>query len=236
MSLENAFPDPVGEVFAAMKMEEDRENVVLLLALESVRSDLERFTPKQRLEYAHDLNQSVHEGHESDAVSPDSFGVKNAHFHPDQEKTREEDPPFQAKHGKYRARRGMTQGFQDFLDGMKLVYVCSPFHGATKEERELNIAVAEAFSSFVCACNAVPVTPHLLYPRFLNDDAPEERAAGLLCGQKLLSLCDEVWVLPDGEPTEGMQREIEYARLIRKPVCYFNMMVDEDDEDGGSVE
>ena len=70
--------------------------------------------------------------------------------------------------------------------------------------------------------------------RVVYDSA--DRAAGLLCGQKLLSLCDEVWVLPDGEPTEGMQREIEYARLIRKPVRYFNMMIDEEDEDGGSVE
>ncbi len=53
-----------------------------------------------------------------------------------------------------------------------MVYVCSPFSGDT----EYNTAQARKYSRFAYEQKAIPVTPHLLYPQFMSDDNPEERA------------------------------------------------------------
>ena len=47
---------------------------------------------------------------------------------------------------------------------LPLVYVCSPYAG----DIETNVKNAKRYSRFAVDENAIPVTPHLLYPQFMD--------------------------------------------------------------------
>lgn len=99
---------------------------------------------------------------------------------------------------------------------MKVIYVCSPFRAPDAETRRANVERALAVCREIALAGDVPVAPHLLFPRFLDDDVPAERAAGLRCGGVLLARCDEVLVV--GEPSEGMAAELRDAEAMGTPV------------------
>ena len=91
---------------------------------------------------------------------------------------------------------------------MKQIYICSPFRGDIKtNKRKARSYCREALSK-----GHLPIAPHLYFPQFLDDDIPSERRFGLDIGLSLLEDCDEIWVY--GEPTEGMQSEIEHAERL----------------------
>lgn len=54
---------------------------------------------------------------------------------------------------------------------LPLVYVCSPYAG----DIENNVKNAKAYSRFAVDKNAIPVTPHLLYPQLMDDGNDAER-------------------------------------------------------------
>lgn len=97
-----------------------------------------------------------------------------------------------------------------------IVYICSPYAGNVAR----NVQAARKYSRFAVDSGYLPVTPHLLYPQFLNDDDPKERNLGLFFGNVLLSKCRELWVF--GETlTCGMEDEIEQARRKHIRIRYF---------------
>ena len=99
-----------------------------------------------------------------------------------------------------------------------LVYVCSPYRGNIEE----NIRNARAYSRFTFEKKNIPITPHLLYPQFINDDDLFERNIAIhKINYVLIGLCKEVWVFGD-EISEGMKREISVAKKRQKPIRYFN--------------
>jgi len=99
-----------------------------------------------------------------------------------------------------------------------LVYVCSPYRGNVEE----NVNKAREYSRFTFNKKNIPITPHLLYPQFLNDDDLFERNIAIhKINYVLLGLCTEIWVFGD-DITEGMQREILVAKKRKKPIRYFN--------------
>ena len=99
-----------------------------------------------------------------------------------------------------------------------LVYVCSPYRGNVEE----NVNKAREYSRFTFNMKNIPITPHLLYPQFLNDDDLFERNIAIhKINYVLLGLCKEMWVFGD-DITEGMQREILVAKKRKKPIRYFN--------------
>ena len=51
------------------------------------------------------------------------------------------------------------------------MYVCSPYAGDVKT----NVKNAKRYSRFAVDENAIPVTPHLLYPQFMDDGNEAER-------------------------------------------------------------
>ncbi len=104
-----------------------------------------------------------------------------------------------------------------------LVYVCSPYAGDVRR----NTAFAKLFSRFAALRGAIPLTPHLLYPQFLKDASPRERALGMEFGMELLGLCDELWVFPSGGLSAGMEKEIAYAKAACIPVRYFILTLEE---------
>ena len=88
-----------------------------------------------------------------------------------------------------------------------LVYICSPYSG----DIETNVEAAKRYSRLAVDKGFIPLTPHLLFPQFLDDDIPEERELGLFFGNILMSKCREMWVCGD-RVSSGMEAEIARAR------------------------
>ena len=99
---------------------------------------------------------------------------------------------------------------------LPLVYVCSPYAG----DVETNVKNARAYSRFAVDENAIPVTPHLLYPQFMDDGNEAEREMAMHFNYVLLGKCTEVWVF-GGVISRGMAREIGVAKKRRMKIRWF---------------
>ena len=103
-----------------------------------------------------------------------------------------------------------------------IVYICSPFSGDVKENKKK----ARTYSRFAVKKGYLPITPHLLFPQFLDDENPDEREIGLHMGLVLMTKCVEVWVFGE-KNSEGMKREIQKAKWRGKVVRYFTSDMEE---------
>ena len=97
-----------------------------------------------------------------------------------------------------------------------LVYICSPFAG----DRSGNTQKARRYSRFAVENGVIPLAPHLLFPQFLDDGKPAERAIGMFMGLVLLGKCEQLWVF-GGTISTGMAAEIEKAEKRGMPIRYF---------------
>lgn len=98
-----------------------------------------------------------------------------------------------------------------------MVFVCSPFAGSVQE----NVQNARRYSRFAYISGHMPITPHLMYPRFLDDKQFKERQDGMEMGLRLLDLCEELWVFGD-HYSSGMQREISHALGTHMKIRFFD--------------
>ena len=112
------------------------------------------------------------------------------------------------------------------IKALPKVYVISRYAGNVKA----NTTNAIRYCRYVISQQRIPVASHLLYPQILNDDSPNEREIGLLFGQALLALCDEVWVF-GSDFSSGMLAEIEEAKRLNKKIKFFMDRLEEVYED-----
>ena len=98
-----------------------------------------------------------------------------------------------------------------------MIFVCSPFAGCVQE----NVQNARRYSRFAYISGYMPITPHLMYPRFLDDKQYKERLDGMDMGLRLLDLCEEIWVFGD-HYSSGMQREISHALGKHMTIRFFD--------------
>ena len=103
-----------------------------------------------------------------------------------------------------------------------LVYICSPYSG----DIETNVEAAKRYSHLAVDKGCIPLTPHLLFPQFLDDDIPEERELGLFFGNILMSKCSEVWVFGE-RISAGMESEIKRAKWKNYRLRYFSESCEE---------
>lgn len=103
-----------------------------------------------------------------------------------------------------------------------LVYICSPYAG----DIEQNVNMARVYSRFAVKNTCIPLTPHLLYPQFMDDGSPAERELALFMGLVLLTKCEQVWVF-GGVISAGMAAEIAKAERKKIPVRYFTEELEE---------
>lgn len=108
----------------------------------------------------------------------------------------------------------------------KLMYIASPYAG----DVEKNVAFAKDACHYAMKHSCTPMAVHLLYPQFLDDNNPQERAAGLAMGHQVLSVCDELWVCGD-RISSGMESEIQEAKRMGIPI----RKITEEQILGGSV-
>lgn len=105
------------------------------------------------------------------------------------------------------------------------VYIVSPFAGDIPH----NIKQARKYCRFAVVKQRIPIASHLLYPQFLNDSDYKERELGLMFGLALMKSCAEVWVFGT-ERSNGMKKEIEEAKWLKKPIRYFTVDMEEINE------
>ena len=86
--------------------------------------------------------------------------------------------------------------------------------GIRREER----AAKRAYRPLVYICS--PFAPHLLFPQFMDDGKPAERALAMFMNLVLLGKCEQLWVF-GGTISAGMAAEIEKAEKRNMPVRYF---------------
>ncbi len=99
-----------------------------------------------------------------------------------------------------------------------LVFICSPFAG----DIQLNTCRAKRYARFAVNQRAVPVIPHLMYPRFLDEDDVEQRQLGIEMVLRLLENCQEIWVF-GSRISAGMKLEIEAAKANNLTIRYFDI-------------
>ncbi len=107
-------------------------------------------------------------------------------------------------------------------DWLPLTYICSPYSGDTRT----NVQKAKRYSRFAMLEDVIPVTPHLLYPRFMDDKNPEEHEKAMRFDYVLLGKCEELWVF-GGVITRGMQAEINLAKKRNMMIRWFNSECEE---------
>lgn len=105
---------------------------------------------------------------------------------------------------------------------LPLVYICSPYAG----DVDHNVTNARAYSRFAVDNNTIPITPHLLYPQFMDDSREEERELAMHFNYVLLGKCTELWVC-GGLVSQGMAREIGLARKRRMKIRWFDHVMTE---------
>ncbi len=97
---------------------------------------------------------------------------------------------------------------------MKRVYICSPYRAKDSTELDRHIDYAQELTRKAITAGLAPITPHLYMTQCLNEDKPEERAAGLAAGLELLKGCDFVIAGVKYGISEGMSREIQTAEKL----------------------
>ncbi len=127
----------------------------------------------------------------------------------------------------YRQKQRAIYRTQAEIKNRPLVYIVSKYAG----DIEKNTAAAVQYARFAIDKKRIPVASHLLYPLILDDANPQQRELGLLFGQALLALCEEVWVFGT-EHSSGMQAEIHEARRLKKRIRFYNERLEERHEDG----
>jgi len=90
-------------------------------------------------------------------------------------------------------------------------YGCSPYAAPTPEGIAQHVDIARQLARAIWEDGYWPVLPHLYAPLWLDDTVPAEREAGLQWGLDLLMRCRIFYVYAGGEPSRGMQAELQVA-------------------------
>ena len=103
-----------------------------------------------------------------------------------------------------------------------LVYISIPFTADVSG----NTKRALRYCKFAVEQGAIPIAPHLFYPRFMDIRDKEQRSLALLFSLVLLRKCDALWWFGD-QVTEGMAREFRAALRRDMRIKHFNDNLEE---------
>lgn len=103
-----------------------------------------------------------------------------------------------------------------------IVYICSPYSGDTVK----NVENAKRYSRFAVDRHYLPITPHIYFTQFMDDNTPEERDTAIFMNWVLMSKCVELWVFGD-TVSSGMKAEIDRAKRKHMKIRYFTEDLEE---------
>lgn len=97
-----------------------------------------------------------------------------------------------------------------------LLYVCSPYRGDTKRNKEYTRKLTRA----ALDNGFIPVTVHLYLTEATDDTNPEERVRGMAAGMKILENCKYILIGDRYGISEGMKAEMTFAAVKGKIMLY----------------
>lgn len=97
-----------------------------------------------------------------------------------------------------------------------LLYVCSPYRGDTKRNKEY----ARKLTRAALDNGFIPVTVHLYLTEATDDTNPEGRVRGMAAGMKILENCKYILVGDRYGISEGMKAELTFAAVKGKIMLY----------------
>lgn len=97
-----------------------------------------------------------------------------------------------------------------------LLYVCSPYRGDTKRNKEY----ARKLTRAALDNGFIQVTVHLYLTEATDDTNPEERVRGMAAGMKILENCKYILVGDRYGISEGMKAELTFAAVKGKIMLY----------------
>lgn len=97
-----------------------------------------------------------------------------------------------------------------------LLYVCSPYRGDTKRNKEY----ARKLTRAALDNGFIPVTVHLYLTEATDDTNPEERVRGMAAGMKILENCKYILIGDRYGISEGMKAEMTFAAVKGKIMRY----------------
>ena len=98
-----------------------------------------------------------------------------------------------------------------------IVYICSPY---SKGDVKVNVENAKKYSRFAVDNQYLPITPHIYFTQFMDDNVKAERKTAIHMNFVLMSKCSELWVF--GEViSKGMKAEIRHARDKGMRIRFF---------------
>ena len=93
-------------------------------------------------------------------------------------------------------------------------------------DTEINISKARRYSRFAVDSHCLPITPHIYFTQFMDDNIPEERDTAIFMNWVLMSKCAELWVF--GKViSKGMKAEIDRAKRKHLKIRYFTEELEE---------
>jgi len=107
----------------------------------------------------------------------------------------------------------------------EIVFVASPLRADIPDVSEEVMAENQAFARDFCRklwkkTGEIPIAPHLYFPQFYDDRIDDEREAGIIGGQAMLThICKKLYVVGP-LISEGMQYEIDLAQKLEIPIIY----------------
>ena len=97
-----------------------------------------------------------------------------------------------------------------------LLYVCSPYRGDTKRNKEY----ARKLTRAALDNGFIPVTVHLYLTEATDDTNQEERVRGMAAGMKILENCKYILIGDRYGISEGMKAEMTFAAVKGKIMLY----------------
>jgi hypothetical protein len=109
-----------------------------------------------------------------------------------------------------------------------MIYLAAPYTKLTPEERVLYFGpngLCCKFASKVFASGKHILVPNIYSHPIAQFDLPSDWKFWKEFDEKLLSICDELWVLmlPGWEESTGVKAEIEIAKQNNKPIHYITL-------------
>ena len=101
-------------------------------------------------------------------------------------------------------------------DTSRVIYISSQHTGNAEENEFLD----KLYSRLVTGDEDAPVALYLIFPQLLNNDFQVSGKVDHYCALKLLSKCDELWVMYNRGITDEMAEEIRFAMSQGIPVRY----------------
>ena len=97
-----------------------------------------------------------------------------------------------------------------------LLYVCSPYRGDTKRNKEY----ARKLTRAALDNGFIPVTVHLYLTEATDDTNQAERVRGMAAGMKILENCKYILIGDRYGISEGMKAEMTFAAVKGKIMLY----------------